>query len=547
MTRTVERQRIFVTCLFLVAVFAVSITPIQSYDYFWHLAAGNWILDQGKLPETDPFSVSSDAIPWIDGEWLFQMAAAVVDRVGGSTATSIVRGVCVALIFSIGFAALLRRVEPAAALFVSIVSVWGADHRLTTRPETVATLFLVVALWILFEWKPGIRAVAVYALLTVVWMANHPSALLAPAVAGLVLAGRFMGGDRGPELGWRTGIVAASGFALLVNPWGLEGVLAPLRLASLVGSGAFVNIEWTPTTFADFPLVYLSAAALVALFLWKRDWKEEAARLLLFAFFAALAFRYVRNHGFFFAALPFIVSSRIPAELPARVRRAFAVATAALFVGLIWQHQGIRTGVDDDQFPVASVSYLRGLGLDGNIYNPDQLGGYLIWSFYPERRVLTDGRNELHVSYIDEYSKARLDQREWNALLDRYGIALAVDEYHRETMDVVDAVTGDRRRMPASLIYFPRSKWALIGFDDVAMVFARREAFDAGLIDRIEFRALVPDGPVPVMEVSSETLTLARMEIERAKAQFGEQDSIERIERLLGVPQAAGAREAGSR
>ncbi len=529
-----ERWHVAIAALFLATLFAVSITPIKSYDYFWHLATGNWILDHGSLPETDPFTVSSDAVEWIDGEWAFQIAAAVVDRSGGATATSMARGLCVALIFAIGFASVRRRADPAMGLFVIAVSMWGADHRLTTRPETIATLFLAAALWIVLERKPDSTGLCMYAVLTVVWMANHPSALLAPLLAGMVLTGRFVGGERGRPIAWRVGVVAASGLALLINPWGLEGVLAPLRLASLVGSGRFVNSEWTATRFADFPLVYFSVAAVVILIVWRRSWKQEAARLLIFAFFAALAFRYVRNQGFFFAALPFLVGPMIPVTLRPFARRAIGMATVLTLCAIVWKHGGMRSGIDQGQFPVAAVAHLEHLGLEGNIYNPDQLGGYLVWSFYPERRVLTDGRNELHASYIDEYSRARLDQRAWNALIDRYELTLAVDEYHRESMDVVDAVTGKHTSMPASLIYFPRSKWALIGFDDVAMVFARRDSFDPALIEGIEFATLVPDGKIPFVDTSKETIDAAKTEIDRARLVFGRQRSIERIVRMLG-------------
>jgi len=530
-----ERRRTALTGLLFAVLLAISITPIRSYDYFWHLATGHWILDHKALPETDPFSVSSDQVRWIDGEWLFQMTAAGVDRLGGTTATSIVRGACVALVFLIGFVAMARRADPGVSLFVTAVVMWGADHRLTTRPETVATLFLVAALWLLFEREPDGRGVALYAALTVIWMANHPSALLAPAVAGLALVGRFVAGERGRQLGWRVAMVAGSGFALLVNPWGLEGVLAPLRLASLVGSGTFVNTEWLPTRFADFPLVYVATIATVVLFVLRRGWKEQTAHILIFAFFAALAFRYVRNQGFFFAALPFVVANSLPSIVRQRVRNVVGAATVVLLAGLVWKHEGVRVGVDPDQFPVASVARLRELGLEGNIYNPDQLGGYLIWSFYPERRVVTDGRNELHRTYIEEYAKARLDQRAWNALIDRYALDLAVDEYHRETMDVVDAVTGERKTMPASLIYFPRSQWALIGFDDVAMVFARRDSFEASRLAQLEFSVLVPDGRIPFIDTTPETIERARHEIRRARELFGDQTSIVRIEAMLGV------------
>jgi hypothetical protein len=130
--------------------------------------------------------------------------------------------------------------------------------------------------------------------------------------------------------------------------------------------------------------------------------------------------------------------------------------------------------------------------LQGNIYNADQFGGYLIWSLYPQRRVLTDGRNELHRTFIEEHAHARRDQRAWHALLAKYRIDLAVDEY-RKPVPVIDAATGAQRPMPASLAFWPRDRWALIAYDDAAMVFARRDAFAPDVIDRWEMRGVVPD------------------------------------------------------
>jgi hypothetical protein len=150
-------------------------------------------------------------------------------------------------------------------------------------------------------------------------------------------------------------------------------------------------------------------------------------------------------------------------------------------------------GIDDDRFPVRAVATLQRSPFQrGNVYNPDQFGGFLIWSFYPQRRTLTDGRNELYHRYNEEYARARLDSREWHALLRKYRVDLAVDEY-RPPLDTIDAMTRQHRAMPASLAYFPRRDWALIAYDRAAMVFVRRAAFPAADVARFELRGVVPD------------------------------------------------------
>ena len=99
---------------------------------------------------------------------------------------------------------------------------------------------------------------------------------------------------------------------------------------------------------------------------------------------------------------------------------------------------------------------------------------------------------QLYHAYIAEYAKARLDSRAWRALLAKYRIDLAVDEY-RAPLDVINPMTGAHQRAPASLAYWPRKEWALIGYDDVAMTFARRAAFAPEVMGKIEVRGVVPD------------------------------------------------------
>jgi hypothetical protein len=193
----------------------------------------------------------------------------------------------------------------------------------------------------------------------------------------------------------------------------------------------------------------------------------------------------VRNQGLFFVAFPLLMPRF-------EMRRVIAITGAAAAIALIAFTADHRLGVAPERFPVQAVARLRETGLPGNIYNPDQFGGYLIWSFYPERRTLTDGRNELHRTFIPEYARARRDQRAWTALLAKYRIDLAVEEY-RAPLEVREHGTGKITMMAASLAYWPRDDWALLAFDDAGMVFARRKAFAADVIGKWEIRGVVPD------------------------------------------------------
>ncbi|HUF17735.1 MAG TPA: hypothetical protein VMS12_06805 [Thermoanaerobaculia bacterium] len=518
-----QSWNIAIAAALFLSLAVASFAPIRSYDYFWHLATGRWIADHRELPRADPFTVGSDTEVWHNGEWLFQVALYPIFRAGGHEAVAVARGLIVAAIFTLGFLFARSHAATSLAFLLTVICWYGAKERLDARPSTVAALFVVLALIILFSrsGSPKTRAI-LYALLTAVWMNAHPSALLAPALAGIYYAGRMLGetADRRALLkegGWM-GSAAVAG--LLANPYGVEGILAPVRLVGRIGEGHFVNAEWLPSLPTIFPLLYVTLVVGALLFITRPKDRGMMAQAFLFILFAWMSVRYVRNQGLYFAALPILLAPLLPMTIRPRIRTA-ALAAGVILLLSVATGASLTPAVDPNTYPVRAAAELERVGLKGNIYNPDQFGGFLSWTFYPERRVLIDGRNELHDTVIREYAVARLDSRAWDAMIQKYELTLAVDEYHRETMTMVDAVTGEQREMPSSLIYFPPARWALIAFDDVGMVFARRDAYPPDLLEAIELRHLVPDDPQAVRRLTPEELLVARRDLASSVRRFG--------------------------
>ncbi|HYC89245.1 MAG TPA: hypothetical protein VEO54_08550 [Thermoanaerobaculia bacterium] len=442
--------------LLFAAFAAASFGAIRSYDFFWQLATGRWIVEHRALPLTDPFALASERTEWIDGEWLYEVLLYGAHSLLGLTGLSFVRGLLCAAIFTCAFLFARRSGDGQTALLATSVAFAGAVPLLDLRPSAVAALLLVLML--------GARTTWVKVLIAIVWVNVHPSALLAPMLSVGRASARLSGGVGGLKPALRSATLCA--IALLCNPHGYKAILAPIQLTSFVSSGAFVNAEWLPSSPGQFPLLYLAIATAVALYALqpKRDWFHIA----LLAMFAFLAVRHVRNQPLFFAALPLLIP--LP---PLRPAIAYAGATlAVLLIGISTDH---RLGVPPERFPVKAVAQLKAANVKGNIYNADQFGGYLIWTFYPERRVLTDGRNELYRTFIPAWQQAREDSRKWNALLKKYDIAIAVEE-HRPPLRVIDARTGRPTEMPAHLAYWPKNEWVMIAEDEAAMVFVSSRA-----------------------------------------------------------------------
>jgi hypothetical protein len=505
-------RRLAATALFAAIVLA-AIAPIRSYDYFWHLAAGRWIAGHRALPEFDPLAVASEHVSWINGEWLWELAAYGTHALGGDAANAIANALLIGAIFAIAFLAAARRLDIGIALFAAAVAFAGASGLLGVRPATAAALFVAVALALLQSSLDLRRLTIAYALLTVLWINVHPSALIAPLLGAITLLV-----DRK-----RVAVAAASAVALLVNPFGWRAIAAPLALTSQVTSGEFVNAEWQASPITVFPLLYATIAVVVVAFLVVR---KDAWRLIVFALFAFLAVRHVRNQNLYFAALPFVLP-------PIAIRRRAVGLLAVIPIAWAFSQTSHHPRVDDERFPIRAVSALKATGLPGNIYNSDQFGGLIEWTFYPERRALTDGRNELFHDFIALEARAHRDSRAWHELLDRYDVKLAVAEYEKDRIEVLDVASGERRTLPASLVRYRRRDWALIAFDDAAMVFARRAAFPPERLAAIEYRYLVPDDP-GITYASPDIRDAARAEIARARRQFGDLEVIRELQRASG-------------
>src|SRR2546426_308889 len=58
--------------------------PLQhANDIWWHLASGRYMVQHGLLPRTDVFSFTANGRPWINHEWLFQIAAFLSFQIAG--------------------------------------------------------------------------------------------------------------------------------------------------------------------------------------------------------------------------------------------------------------------------------------------------------------------------------------------------------------------------------------------------------------------------------------------------------------------------------
>ena len=57
--------------------------PVLDPDIWWHLRTGEWVVEHGGVPATDPFSTFGHGHPWVAYSWLFEILVFGIFRAFG--------------------------------------------------------------------------------------------------------------------------------------------------------------------------------------------------------------------------------------------------------------------------------------------------------------------------------------------------------------------------------------------------------------------------------------------------------------------------------
>ncbi|HVS02584.1 MAG TPA: hypothetical protein VMT16_07425 [Thermoanaerobaculia bacterium] len=520
-------QRLLLPALLLFAAVAGTL-QVRSVDVFWHLASGRWILEHGRVPTADPFRFTHQGAAWVDHEWLFQVIVGGLERLGGIPALTAFRAALVVLLAAALWGGLRRAgAPPAAAALTAVAALLAARGRFLLRPELVSLLLLALFLALLqaHRRQPRPGRLALLAGVVALWANLHPAALAAPGLAAAHLLGsRLPGGSgppaRGAPLPWGHVLLAPPllALALLANPYGVELLAVPLRIGrSLSGLPGF-NPEWLPLWLAPRPFVlaFLAAIAALAVVAAWRTRRVDPATGLVALLLLALAVRSVRHVGLFaiggafFAGEALAALAHGAARSPKWQRRAAPLALLATALAAAWvvvpppsgplRPRGVAmrfgVGIQPGLFPAAAVERVAAWPGLGNLYNDVAFGGYLLWRLYPPRQVFIDSRNEVDPGLLRELAAARSDSRRWQGLLDRHQVDGALVRYdERPRPVVIGGVPGQPvvEHHTSSALFFPPEQFALVHWDDVALLFVRRTPGRREELAAVEYRFVQPE------------------------------------------------------
>jgi hypothetical protein len=459
MLNRVPKISLYALVILAFAMLATVTSQLADPDFFWHLRAGQWMIENGKIPENDPFLWSQTSTPWMNHEWLSDIVFFALHKAGGGTLISIFVGLLFGGTLTLLYTFLKFKASPfMAILFTSlgaaVILPWAG-----CRPQSITYFLFTVFLFTLLRYQGDFRVSRLWILppLMILWANLHGAFII-----GIVLLGMFAG-LMTLDAFWNTGLREwrrcfrkvnaiwacwlVTTIAACLTPYGPKLLIHPFKVMKLWIVPYIA--EWQPAVFGQLA----SASLFVLIGLWIliqifRTSKPSLFELALPFVFTVLSLSQIRQAPLAAIALcasmaPQLndVCSTLLTLLRSKIKTGKLASKASqdlgpiqyvvngmlAIVGVIGMVILLNGKLDrqlkqmDPMIGHSAIDFLAKRPQSGPIFNDYGYGGYLTWRLWPEQQAFIDGRADM---YSDQFAKDYVEiifgKPDWKPRFDRY-------------------------------------------------------------------------------------------------------------------------------
>ena len=404
---------LLVVLLFYVVPGFAAMRPVIDGDVWWHLRAGEWMVQHHALPRVDPFAAPGAAKPWAADSWLFDLLMHGLYREFGLGGLAVYRFLlCSAILIALLWLGARGGGLGYIAIVVAGLSIAALMPLFAPRSYLFSILLYTVELTLLCSAMESGRWRRLWLLppIFMLWANVHIQfvyGLLALIVA--IVAERLpaeSGRSRDEGTGSRTLIeVTVACVALtLATPYHVGLYAKAMTYASQAAIYDVIEELLSPQFRQPADWIML-ALALVAARMAGGQKPPRPFFVLLLGVTAFVSFRSSRDTWLLVVSAAAILTAprgeRERAPRP-RVAPRRLIAATAIVVGLLgiaaWRIGTVAApwpAIVAARFPVAAAEIIAERGYPGPVYSPLDWGGYLLWSL-PHLSVSIDGRTDVH-------------------------------------------------------------------------------------------------------------------------------------------------------
>jgi len=276
--------------------FVVSKGTIAPNDFWWHMRAGQVILQERAIPTTDLFSYTRFGQPWVYQSWLTELWFYLLYRAGGLELLLLVKACVITASYVLVLCASLMsggwgwRRAALAVLMAGALGVTNTD----LRPQVMTFPLLAWTLWcVVLEEREPARGAVLWSLppLFVLWVNSHGGFIFGLALLAASCAGRL--------LEWLLKRASFPRRLLIVSLLCVAAVfISPMGLGVVDYVLGFVrhpitsrlNQEFMPPTIRDLTgQLFFGLLAVFVVVVIASRYRPRAAEALRLLVFAALA------------------------------------------------------------------------------------------------------------------------------------------------------------------------------------------------------------------------------------------------------------------
>ncbi len=483
-----------ILCAMLLAILAVTISVVHSFDVFWQLQNGRYMVDTMSMIRTDTFTLAAD-VPRHEHTWLHSLILFGLYKVAGYGAISVLKGLVITATACFLTLAARRRKSSWLAIATLLPVFLLTSGGWLERPQIWTFLCTAIFIW----WLEGYLNRPSWQILWLLPLMMFWSNLHAGSILALALVAAYLVGETGQSLiarrfswlgtGQLFGLLVGVLLAGLANPYParwFNTLLGSYKLGATVDAAgkvtgsslAVFNMDWTPTTFQNQPIFFyaMALAGVIMLLGWRR---LRLSDLCLLAGLALMGLKLVRHVPFFYMGMVAILPAYLDQlaeplrqRLPQLYRNIAMVAVCALAIGSFWYfwqplyrvYGLFNTGLRSWHYPIAATEFVKEHKLPKNIYNTYDWGGYMAFKLFPDYLMFWDGRQNSAEMFNLGWN-VMAGKPDWEQILNKFNVNTIVTR--ASTID-----TGQKYPLLDRLAAHP--DWYLVLNTESSMVFVRR-------------------------------------------------------------------------